>query len=58
MSKGIIDRFRAMNIGSTAVLSGQLFAAVLRNGLRIVVMLSTAFIIGFKPHADWIDWLA
>lgn len=58
MAKGIIDRFRAMNISSTAVLGGQLFAAVLRNALGIVVMLIAAFILGFKPQADWIDWFA
>lgn len=58
MSKGIIDRFRAMNISSLAVLTGQLFAAVLRNALGIVVMLITALLIGFKPTANFIEWIA
>lgn len=57
MSKGIIDRFRAMNVSSLAVLSGQLFAAVLRNLLGIVVMLTTAFIMGFEPTRDIINWI-
>lgn len=57
MSKGIIDRFRVMNISSIAVLSGQLFAAVLRNLLGIVVMLSTAMLIGFEPYKSLLNWI-
>ncbi len=58
MSKGIIDRFRAMNISSLAVILGQLFAAVLRNALGIVGMLITALIMGFEPKANYIAWIA
>ena len=58
MSKGIIDRFRAMNINSLAVLTGQLFAAVVRNAIGIVVMLLTAFLMGFEPKANFIEWIA
>jgi len=58
MSRGIIDRFRSMNISSLSVLTGQLFAAVLRNLLGIAGMLLTALVIGFKPNADLLAWVA
>lgn len=58
MSKGIIDRFRAMDISSFSVLTGQLFAAVLRNALGIVVMFLTALLMGFEPKADALEWFA
>ena len=58
MSRGIIDRFRAMDISSLAVLSGQLFAAVLRNMLGVSVMLLAAVLIGFEPKAGPVEWMA
>lgn len=58
MSKGIIDRFRAMDISSLAVLTGQLFAAVLRNALGIIVMFIAGLLMGFEPKADLMEWLA
>jgi ABC-2 type transport system permease protein len=44
---GIVDRFRSMDIGGTAILGGQIVASLARNLL----------LIGFRPHADAAHWL-
>ena len=58
MTGGIIDRFRSMDIGGPAVLTGHVVASVTRNLLSTVLVLAVAFLIGFRPHADPAQWLA
>jgi ABC-2 type transport system permease protein len=58
MTGGIIDRFRSMDIGGPAVLTGHVVASVTRNLLSTVLVLAVAFLIGFRPHADAAQWLA
>lgn len=58
MTGGIIDRFRSMDIGGPAVLTGHVVASVTRNLLSTVLVLAVAFLIGFRPHAGPAQWLA
>jgi ABC-2 type transport system permease protein len=58
MTSGVIDRFRSLPIVGTAVLTGQVVASVLRNLVATVAVLAVALIIGFRPHASALDWLA
>jgi ABC-2 type transport system permease protein len=58
MHGGIIDRFRSMDIGGTAVLAGHVVASVARNLASTVLVLSVALLIGFRPQADLLQWLA
>jgi ABC-2 type transport system permease protein len=58
LTGGIIDRFRSMDIGGTAVLSGHVVASAVRNLASTVVVFGVAFLIGFRPHASAAAWLA
>ena len=57
MTKGIIDRFRSMPISKFAVLIGHAGASMVRNTITTSVIIGTAFIIGFRPQAGFVDWL-
>jgi ABC-2 type transport system permease protein len=58
MAGGIVDRFRSMDIGGTAVLAGQVAASVARNVVSTVLVFAVAFLIGFRPSAGPLQWLA
>jgi ABC-2 type transport system permease protein len=58
MKEGIIDRFRSMDIGGAALLAGHVTASVARNATSTVLVLGVAFLIGFRPTAGPLDWLA
>jgi ABC-2 type transport system permease protein len=58
LTGGIIDRFRSMDIGGTAVLNGHVAASAVRNLASTVVVFGVAFLIGFRPHASPAAWLA
>jgi len=55
---GIIDRFRTMDIGGAAVLSGHVAASVARNVISTVVVFGVALVIGFRPSATFTQWVA
>jgi ABC-2 type transport system permease protein len=58
MTGGIVDRFRSMDVGGAAVLSGHVIASVARNLLSTLLVLAVALLIGFRPQADVMQWLA
>lgn len=58
MTGGIIDRFRSRDIGGAAILSGHVAASVARNLTSTALVFGVAFLIGFRPAADAVDWLA
>jgi ABC-2 type transport system permease protein len=58
MRNGIVDRFRAMDIGGTAFLTGHVVASVARNLVSTVVVSGVALAIGFRPPAGPAAWLA
>lgn len=57
MTKGIIDRFRCMSISKSAVLIGHTGAGMIRGVISNIVIILTAFILGFRPKAGFMDWL-
>jgi ABC-2 type transport system permease protein len=57
MKKGIIDRFRSMAIAKSAVLTGHVLAAVVRNMIATSVVIGVAVAIGFRPQASFTNWL-
>ena len=57
MAKGIINRFKVMDISRGAVLSAQVIATVLRSLVAIAAIIGVAFAMGFRPHASALDWL-
>ncbi|MFC0029644.1 ABC transporter permease [Micromonospora chaiyaphumensis] len=57
MTKGIINRFKAMDVSRGAVLVGHVVASVLTNLIAIGALVGVAFLLGFNPSASSLDWL-
>lgn len=57
MTKGIINRFKVMDVSRGAVLSGHVVASVLTNLVAIAALLGVAFLMGLSPSASLLDWL-
>jgi len=58
MAVGLIDRFRSLPILSASVLTGHVVTSVVRNLLSTVLVIALALLIGFRPTADSLAWLA
>src|ERR1051325_6044234 len=58
MTGGIVDRFRSLDVGGAAVLAGHVAASVVRNAASTVLVLGVGVLVGFRPHASALDWLA
>ncbi|WP_367138755.1 ABC transporter permease [Saccharothrix sp. HUAS TT1] len=57
MTKGIINRFKVMDVSRGAVLTGHVVASVLTNLVAITALVGVAFLLGFRPAAGLLDWL-
>lgn len=57
MSKGIIDRFRSMSISKSAILIAHTGAGVVRNTISTFVIIGSAFLLGFRPQGNFVDWV-
>jgi len=57
MTKGIINRFKVMDISRSAVLSGHVAATMLRSLIAIAAIIGVAFGLGFRPAASSLEWL-
>jgi ABC-2 type transport system permease protein len=58
MTEGIIARFRTMAISRSAVLTGHVVGSVLQTMLGMAIVLGVALLIGFRPTAGPIQWIA
>jgi len=58
MTTGIIDRFRTMPIRSGAVLTGHVVASLVRNLVATGVVVGVALLVGFRPDATVLEWIA
>jgi len=58
MTNGIIDRFRTMPISSISVITGHVVASLARNLLATAVVFGVALLVGFRPDAGLIEWIA
>jgi ABC-2 type transport system permease protein len=58
MAKGIINRFKVMNVSRGAVLTGHVLATMLGSAVAIAVIIGMAFALGFRSPATALDWLA
>lgn len=58
MTNGIMDRFRSMDVRGAAVLGGHVAASTARNLVSTMLVLGVAFLIGFRPSASPVEWLA
>ena len=57
MTKGIINRFKVMNVSRGAVLTGHVAATMLGSTVAIAAIIGVAFALGFRSSATLLDWL-
>jgi ABC-2 type transport system permease protein len=58
MTEGIIARFRTMAIFRPSVLTGHVVGSVIQTMLSLVVVTGVALLIGFRPSATPVEWVA
>ncbi len=58
LQRGVIDRFKSMPIFGFSVVIGHIVGDLFRNVISAIVMISVAFAVGFRPTADFTEWLA
>jgi ABC-2 type transport system permease protein len=57
MKEGIIDRFRSLPMGNSALLTGHIAADMVRNVISGVIIIIVGLIVGFRPNATPAEWL-
>ncbi|QGN47632.1 ABC transporter permease [Micromonospora sp. WMMC415] len=58
MTEGIIARFRTMAIFRPSVLTGHVVGSMIQTMLALLVVTGVALLVGFRPTATPIEWLA
>ena len=58
MTEGITARFRTMAISRAAVLAGHVLGNTVQALIGVVVVLAVSLLVGFRPTADPIEWIA
>jgi ABC-2 type transport system permease protein len=58
MTEGIIARFRTMAISRASVLTGHVLAAMIRTLVSVGLVIGVALLLGFRPTADPVRWIA
>jgi ABC-2 type transport system permease protein len=58
MTEGIIARFRTMAISRSSVLTGHVIGAVARTLVSTALVIGVALLLGFRPTAGPVEWLA
>ena len=57
MTGGVVDRLRTMSISRFAMLAGHVLGNVMQTVLGMAILLGVAVAIGFRPHANALQWL-
>ncbi len=58
MTEGIINRFRTMAISRASVLTGHVVGSVIQTMVSIVLVIGVALLMGFRPTANVVEWVA
>ena len=58
MRTGIIDRFRTMPLRAGAILTGHVIASLLRNLIATAIVIGVGILVGFRPTAGFMEWIA
>lgn len=58
LTEGIIKRFRTMPISRGAVLTGHVLGGFLRTMATVTLVLAVALVMGFRPTATPVEWVA
>ncbi|HLH28566.1 MAG TPA: ABC transporter permease [Acidimicrobiales bacterium] len=58
LQKGIIERFRALPMSRSAVLTGRTSADMVRNVVTVVIITAVGLLVGFRPSTGFFPYLA
>jgi ABC-2 type transport system permease protein len=58
MTEGIVARFKTMAIFRPSVLTGHVLGSMIQTMLSLAVVMAVALLIGFRPNATPVEWLA
>jgi ABC-2 type transport system permease protein/oleandomycin transport system permease protein len=58
LQRGLIERFKALPMARMAVLAGRTLADSLRNVIVLVIITGVGFLVGFRPHGGFFDYIA
>jgi ABC-2 type transport system permease protein len=58
MSEGIVARFRTMAIARSSVLAGHVYSGIVLVVVSTAPLLGLAVLLGYRPQADGLQWLA
>src|SRR3954464_11683880 len=58
LHKGLIERFRSLPMGRSAVLAGRSVADLVRNFGVVVMMIVVGYLVGFRVHAGVVPFVA
>ena len=58
MVGGMVARFRTMSISRSSVLTGHVLGSMVQTGIAVGLVLAVALLIGFRPSAGPMQWLA
>jgi ABC-2 type transport system permease protein len=58
MTEGIVARFKTMAIFRPSVLTGHVLGSLIQTMLSLTVVTGVAVLIGFRPNATPVEWLA
>jgi len=58
LQRGVIDRFRSLPMAQSAVLTGRIFADLIRSILIILVTWVVGLLVGFRPEGTLLAWIA
>jgi ABC-2 type transport system permease protein len=58
MTEGIIARFRTMGITRASVMTGHVLGSTLQTMLGVAAVVAVAFVVGFRPTASPVEWIA
>ncbi|OUD04091.1 ABC transporter permease [Streptomyces swartbergensis] len=57
-TEGIVDRFRTMPISRASFLTGHVVGSVIQTMTSITLVIAVALLVGFRPDATPVEWLA
>jgi ABC-2 type transport system permease protein len=58
MTEGIVARFKTMAIFRPSVLTGHVVGSVIQTVISLALLIGVALLVGFRPNASPLDWLA
>lgn len=58
MTGGLFNRFRSLPMSQIAMIVGHVNGSILRNTISSILVFGVAFVLGFRPTATPLEWLA